>query len=75
MLRPNGDRYDDDYYEDDIGVDKTSSSPSAYTSFYLVSGTLGTKKNKIQYVNYLWFKLTLYQLIFLKPFGGAKKRM
>jgi len=49
-LRPNGDHNDDDYYEDDVGVDKTSSSPSAYTSFCLVSGTLGTKKNKIQCV-------------------------
>ena len=48
MLRPTGEHNDDDYYEDDGGVDKTSSSPSAYTSFCLVSGTLGTKKNKIQ---------------------------
>jgi hypothetical protein len=33
--------------DDDDGMDTMSSSPSAYTSFYLVSGTLGKKKNKI----------------------------
>jgi hypothetical protein len=40
MLRLTGDHNDDDYYEDDVGVDKTSCFPSAYTSFCLVSGTL-----------------------------------
>jgi hypothetical protein len=49
MLRPTGDDNDDDY-EDDGGRNKTSSSPYADTSFYLVSGTLETKKNKIQNV-------------------------
>jgi hypothetical protein len=49
ILCPTGD-HDDDYHEDDVGVDKMPSSPSAYTSFCLVSGNLGTKKNKIQCV-------------------------
>lgn len=40
MLRLLGDHNDDDYYEDDVGVDKTSSFPSDYTSFCLVSGIL-----------------------------------
>jgi hypothetical protein len=31
MLRPTGDHNDDYYFEDDVGVDKTSSSPAAYT--------------------------------------------
>jgi hypothetical protein len=49
MLRPSGDDNHHDY-EDDFGRNKTSSSPSADTSFYLDSGTLGTKKNKTQHV-------------------------
>ena len=62
MLRLLGDHNDDDYYEDDVGVDKTSSFPSDYTSFCLVSGILGTKKQNTM-CNYLCFKLTLTQLI------------
>jgi len=50
MLCLTGNHNDEDYNEDDVGVDKMSSFPSACTSFCLVFGTLGTKKNKIQCV-------------------------
>jgi len=74
MLRLTGDHNDDDYYEDDVGVDKTSCFPSAYTSFCLVSGTLGTKKKQNSVCNYLCFKLTLTQLILRETFPGSQEK-